>query len=224
MDDTLGEQIRAARKALRKSQAEVAEALGVSTQAVSQWETDKTVPARKNLSDLYELLNIKPSVFHTNAFGNETVPVLKAPLMDWKNVDSWSPIVEWLELDVEKVIPRRTHPIPERFLDVYWRPIGDVYALRLGRFQAVDNFEDGDDIIIDTGRQAERGDYVVVLIEEYGSTGQFGRFFPKGIDEYRAPIFEVRFGTHREPYLVDNRRPGRVVGVVREQRKYYRMS
>lgn len=55
---TLGDEIRVARKAKRFRQANVADQLGVTVQAVSQWERDETIPSGINLLKLCGLLGI----------------------------------------------------------------------------------------------------------------------------------------------------------------------
>ena len=55
---TLGEQIRAAREAKNLSQEELAEALGVSRQAVSKWENNTAVPQGANRNALAEVLEM----------------------------------------------------------------------------------------------------------------------------------------------------------------------
>lgn len=47
--DTLGQKMRAARESARKTQDDVAEQLGITKGAVSQWENDATKPTLKNL-------------------------------------------------------------------------------------------------------------------------------------------------------------------------------
>lgn len=49
--------IRKQRKAERKSQAELAEALGVTQGAVSQWETGLTMPTLPMLAKIAEVLH-----------------------------------------------------------------------------------------------------------------------------------------------------------------------
>ena len=51
---TLGEKIQALRTDIGLSQEDLAERLGVSRQAVSKWELDKTVPDVKYNADLPE--------------------------------------------------------------------------------------------------------------------------------------------------------------------------
>lgn len=56
--DTLGSRIAYYRRQLRISQEKLAEILGVSRQAVTKWENDKTAPATENLFRLAEVLGI----------------------------------------------------------------------------------------------------------------------------------------------------------------------
>lgn len=58
---SLGEVIWAARKAKRMSLREVAQALGVSAAAVSQWENDGVKPTANNRAALASLLSIDPA-------------------------------------------------------------------------------------------------------------------------------------------------------------------
>lgn len=56
---TLGEQIRKGREAAKLSQEELAERIGVSRQAVSKWESDRSVPTGKNKRALCQLLPLE---------------------------------------------------------------------------------------------------------------------------------------------------------------------
>ena len=55
---TLGEQIRAARTEKRLSLKQLAEKLGVTVAAISQWETGAASPSNKNRAKLSAILNI----------------------------------------------------------------------------------------------------------------------------------------------------------------------
>ncbi len=59
MDKTIGEIIRENRLRLKKTQAELAQMLGVTRQAVVWWETDKVVPER-NIKNLEEVFGMPP--------------------------------------------------------------------------------------------------------------------------------------------------------------------
>ena len=57
---SLGQAIRAQRTRCRMTQEFVAEALGVSRQAVSKWETGQSDPSTANLIALAELFGLQP--------------------------------------------------------------------------------------------------------------------------------------------------------------------
>ena len=57
-DMTLGKRIARARKRLRMTQRELGRFLGVSYQAVSQWECDKTVPDTRKVDELAHVLRV----------------------------------------------------------------------------------------------------------------------------------------------------------------------
>ena len=59
--DTLGRRIAKARKAAGLSQAQLAEELDVSFQAVSLWENDKTLPDTANLIQAAKVLGVSVS-------------------------------------------------------------------------------------------------------------------------------------------------------------------
>ena len=60
---TYGEQIKQAREAQRLTQEQLAEALGVTRQAVSKWEADLSRPARSKLERLSEVLEVPPETW-----------------------------------------------------------------------------------------------------------------------------------------------------------------
>lgn len=60
---TYGETIKRAREAQRLTQEQLAEALGVTRQAVSKWEADLSRPARSKLERLSEVLEVPPETW-----------------------------------------------------------------------------------------------------------------------------------------------------------------
>jgi len=218
---TLGKQIKEARKALNMTQNDVADKIGVTVQAISQWENDKTVPTFGNLNDLQILLQFR---WGDEISGRDLivgmhqsftdVPAIRAPLVSWEKPETWSTV----EFSMEHTA---TLP-PDEFLEVRWKPIGDIYALKVRDGRMREDFTSGDIIIIDSGRAAEKGDFVVA---ECKGSVTFGRFFPLGTDKHRAPIFEIRFNSEiAKTVRVDTENPGRVIGTVREQRRFFRTS
>lgn len=225
---SLGKQIKEARKRAGMTQADVAEKMSISVQAVSQWETNRTIPNYRNLRDLQRLIGMsidddmtaKDFLQNLHISWEDPEVAVRAPVVDWKNPSEWGNVDPE---DTDDEDPFRW--IADDFLEVRWKPIGDVFALRVRNDYLKPDIAAGDFIIIDTGRAAEKNDVVVV---ETGDRVIFGRYMPMGIDEHRAPIFEIRNNFPSPPNSsakrFDAQNPGRVIGVVREQRRYFRMD
>lgn len=58
-----GEKIKAKRKAMGLSQEDLAEKLGVTRQAVSKWEMDRTQPTTSNLRELAQVFSVDMAYF-----------------------------------------------------------------------------------------------------------------------------------------------------------------
>lgn len=221
MADTIGAQIRKARKASGKTQQEVADHLKVSVQAVSQWETDKTTPSTRNLLDLskYMSLDLEAPITRTisdSLFELDDVPV-RAPIVEWKSPEDW--------LNLPNPEDWFSSPLaPSKFLQITWKPVGDVFALVCRSGFMTPTFKTGDIVVIDTGRAPEKGDYVVAQMDK--TTEVFlASYRLIGRDEHRAPIFELHFDSGaRSPRRVDADNPGQVIGTVREHRRFFRMD
>lgn len=227
---SLGKIIRDSRKAKGITQGDVAEKLGVSVQAVSQWERDATVPGSMNLIELSKILEFDfdapitprdmlsylpdPDFSH---FPTNRQPVV-APLVDWsKDPEKWGSFEEerlWSHDDA-----------PKDYLSIHWRPIGDVWALECVGFAMEPTFRRGDIVIIDTGRAPEKGDFVVAKIDKHFESF-LAVYHPTGMDARRSPTFELRFlhESERKTVKINSENSGYVVGVVREHRRFYRMS
>lgn len=57
---TFGENLRAARKRANLSQRELADAVGVKHNSVSNWENGQNSPSRETIEKLCRVLNIRP--------------------------------------------------------------------------------------------------------------------------------------------------------------------
>lgn len=78
---TIGQQIRELRKKQKMTQEDLANALYVTPQAVSQWERDLTIPNTDKLSKLAAVLHTSVNVLTDDAGTNQ----------DWTMLDSLSP-------------------------------------------------------------------------------------------------------------------------------------
>lgn len=217
--------IRKARKAAGKTQQDVAEHLKVSVQAVSQWENGHTLPSATNLFSLSDYLGIdKATSFElldrVDEVSSRRIASAVAPVVDWKDPENWhlyNNSFDFTDHETNK------YKDAEAFLEISWKPVGEIYALKLTGYSVMPNAAKGDHIIIDTGRAPEPDDYVVAKLDAE-NTARLGQFQPKGYDKHRALIFELNIGDHRTARLFNAENPGHIIGTVREHRRYYRTS
>ena len=102
---SLGERIIELRKTAGLSQYDLANAMEVSRQAVSKWESDQTSPDAKNLICLAEVLDTDIEYLTTGrrTFGRRPPVVIKTTETVEKIVEK--PVVQVVEKVVEKVVP-----------------------------------------------------------------------------------------------------------------------
>ena len=69
---SFGEQIRLRREELALSRAQLAEALGVSPSAISNYENDLSSPKEEILLRLFDALRVDPNYLYRGSFREET--------------------------------------------------------------------------------------------------------------------------------------------------------
>ena len=176
---TLGKRIRDGRKNRGLSQAEVARAMGISVQAISQWETDKTVPTADRLLFLGDLLGLD---LRSANYRGELGPYRKdtrvgryiVPLVSRVAAGNWT----------EAVAPEIGDDA--EVLEVYWPPSGAAFALEIGGESMLPDFKPGDIIIVDPGIEPIPGDFVVAMLEGENEA-TFKKFRPRGTDDASQP-------------------------------------
>ena len=102
---SLGERIIELRKAAGLSQYDLANAMEVSRQAVSKWESDQSSPDARNLVRLTEVLDTDIEYLTTGrrTFGRRPPVVIKTTETVEKVVEK--PVVQVVEKVVERVVP-----------------------------------------------------------------------------------------------------------------------
>lgn len=103
---TVGERIGALRTEKGLSQGQLADELGVSRQAVSKWENDKTSPDTRNLIQIAEVLDTEVEYLATGIH-----PVYQSP-----------PVVVNVTEKVDKVVDRVVEkPVIKRVVRIKYR-------------------------------------------------------------------------------------------------------
>ncbi len=224
-ENSLGQQIRAARAAKKMTQIQIADALGVSVQAVSQWEKGRTVPTSMNLIDLAKLLDMEIQPLRMSDLIVDRPPWRKeqpvsAPLVPWSHPEQWEKMdrsgSSWEEPELAD---------PDEYFDVHWTPRGDVYALRIKGIANAPVFRERDIIIIDTGRAPEKGDFVVAIRDRWDAA-VMGVYIPTDVG-LQNRWFRLDWAGSEAgwvPAVFSDEDPGRVIGTVREHRRFFRMD
>ncbi len=169
---SLGNRIKAARKRRGLSQLDVATTLGLTTQAISQWENDKTVPTHDNLVALTETLGEDLIGDSAGERGGELMPVdaRLSPVVIagrtaagvfrevdefdqsetervWLPIDERFPRARRMMFDVEGASMNALKPRPilegDRVVCVSFEDIADELKMRTGLVVVVERSRDG---------------------------------------------------------------------------------
>ena len=110
---SIGERILELRKNQNISQTEMASSMGVSRQAVSKWESDKSSPDTVKLIQLAEYLNTEVEYLATGRH-----PVYKSPDINVTLVKKPEKVVEKIvEKPVEKIVERVVEKPVEKIVE-----------------------------------------------------------------------------------------------------------
>lgn len=240
-DMTKENRIREARMKIPLTQQQLADAVGVSAQSVSQWERGETEPAPKHRSAIASALRADIRwLFYWSTdtwMEGDRIPVdtrvkkgsaaarqqgLKyyAPLVNRVTAGQWAEVVD----------PQSIWNGPEELLGIDSPPlirptketqaVGQYMALEVDGESMEPEFQAGDIIIVDTGIEPIPGDFVVAkLDEEHEAT--FKKYRPRGKDDKGNPVIELTPLNPDYPSLtLSAASPGRVIGTMVEHRRF----
>ncbi|WP_162245273.1 helix-turn-helix domain-containing protein [Rhizobium sp. Leaf383] len=188
---SLGKQIAAARKARQIRQHMVAEELGVTVQAVSQWERDKTLPSQLNLMRLSGLLGTEfdgvEALKHIPMFAK---PATYAPIIDAYPSLFYGAGVQDIALgdmegDFTDFTSAKTEMVP-----ITWEPAGNVFAMRVKDKSMAPDFLPGDLVIADAGFEARPGDFVIAQGFPQGM-GLLRKYRLVSVDDENRPVIDL---------------------------------
>lgn len=213
---SFGSRLKAARVRAGKKQHEIATLVGVSVQAVSQWERAQHGPEIGRVMKIANFLGVSADDLMSEDEGDfkghpQPSPAYYAPLIDRVAAGQWRAII------AEGERPRAT-----RAFELSKRPVGDAFALEIESGSMAPEFREGDVIVIDTGIEPRPGDYVVAKLDR-DDRATFKRYRPRGLDDDGQPVIELSPLNDDFPTLVMNaRNPGTIVGVMIEHRRFRR--
>ena len=216
---SLGSRIKTARQVARLNQLALAKRLGVTPQAVSQWERGETIPdadrirdiAKATTSNFYWLLDgdIRPGPEPQPRY--EEPKIWRAPIVSRVAAGDWS----------ESITPDDL-PVETRYLDVYSKPEGSLFALEISGESMETEFSSGDIVIIDSGLEPLPGDFVVAKLQD-DNEATFKKYRVKGKTQNGELIIELQPLNPDYPTLqISPDNPGRIVGTMVELRKFRR--
>lgn len=192
------------------NQKEAAAALGVSPQAVSQWERGDDAPSRENLvkmSDLYgvpmDWLTKRPGTHVATPSGSQATRV---PMISKIKAGLWSP--SWSPYEPGD---------GDSFLYTDMRVSDQVFALEIDGSSMEPEFHDGDTVIIDPGVAPRPGDYVVAKLQA-DDEATFKKYRPRGVGVIELVPLNEDWPTLK----IDESSPGTIVGTMIEHRRYRR--
>lgn len=215
----LKNRLKAARNSRGWTQKRLGEAIGVSPQAVSQWERGETEPeadrirevARATRSDFYWLLDGDVEPGPEPQPRREEPKIWRAPIVNRVAAGTWTESVTSDDL-----------PADTRYLDVYSKPAGRLFALEVTGESMEPTFSAGDIIIVDTGVAPLPGDFVVAKLDEENEA-TFKKFRPRGKRGDGSALIELQPLNSDFPTLsLSADRPGRIVGTMVEHRRFRR--
>lgn len=210
-NETIGQRIRAQRKALRLSQEKLGSRIGVAGGAISQWEGDKTRPIGENLMRLAAELRLSPDFILTGKNASTTVTPSgidssTAPLITYMQSKSWGKDSSYRELDGGI-----------NFIQTNIDLSRSAFALAIKGRGMEPEFSEGDVVFIDPLVTALPGDFVLAEIED--NEVLFLKYRPRGKD-VNGDVFELSpLNDDYAKYRSDTSKI-RIIGVMVEHRRY----
>lgn len=220
MPTTLGQRLTRAREHAHIKQKDVAEHFGISSQAISQWEADRTRPDSQRLVRLARLFEVRlewlldetgPMVFDGNKSSAEVRHTARVPVVDRIQAGDWT------EVSDPYVVGSG-----EEFLQTDLGVSSSTFALIIEGRSMEPEFQPGDKVIIDPMVQPRPGDFVVAK-RDNDQEATFKKYRLKSQDEQGREVVElVPLNPDWPTLVIDRDNPGRIVGTMVEHRRYRR--
>jgi SOS-response transcriptional repressor LexA len=220
MRSNLGQRLTRAREHAHMKQKDVAEHFGISSQAVSQWEADRTRPDSHRLARLARLFDIQLEwlLDETGAMTSEVVaPVAevrhtaRVPVIDRVQAGDWTEVEDPFVLGAA-----------DEYLQTDLRVSSGTFALVIEGRSMEPEFLAGDKVIIDPTVPPRPGDFVVAK-RDNDQEATFKRFRLRSQDEEGRDVIELKPVNPDWPTLmIDRDNPGHIVGTMVEHRRYRR--
>lgn len=210
----LADVIRSHRLRANLSQDELASRLGVSRQAVQQWEAGKTGPKRKVAATLARVLGIPRSLIDPLA-GSVTGadPVDSATLVPLFTLSEAGGVMTGNGMNL---IPSEK----TEFLAVD-PSLSGGFAIRVTDASMAPIYAVHDIVIVDPATQPQENDDIVVRLPN--GSAILRRYRPRGLDKAGSPVFDlVTPNADGVTITVNSQNPADILGVAVEVRRTLR--
>jgi SOS-response transcriptional repressor LexA len=217
---SLGQRLMRAREHADIKQKDVAEYFGISSQAVSQWEADRTRPDSHRLAKLARLFDIRlewlldetgpmdPEEARPAAQVRHTARV---PVIDRVQAGDWTEVEDPFALGSA-----------DEFLQTDLRVSSSTFALVIEGRSMEPEFQPGDKVIIDPMVRPRPGDFVVAK-RDNDQEATFKKFRLRSQDEQGRDVIELKpLNPDWPTFMIDQDNPGHIVGTMVEHRRYRR--
>lgn len=208
--NTVGSRIKFRRRQLKMTQKDVAEFVGVSASAVTQWENDTTIPSSESLLKLASYLESSPD-WLLKGHGEIDSPsrgnsgrTKSVPLISWVQAGSWTEIIS------ETMASSST-----RWIDTTARVSDKSFALKVKgdsmTSSSLLSIPDGSIVIVDPefGFVDEANGKIVVVQIDGGKKATLKKLEIDGPNQYLMPL-----NPDFKPIPVDH--TCKLVGVVKQ--------
>lgn len=209
--DKRSERFKYARKHFTNfTQKQVADAFGVTPQAVSQWERGEDAPSTRNLENMATLYEV-PMDWLTQRPGAHVVTqagaqATRVPLISRVQAGNWS--TAWNPYEPGQA---------ETFLYTDIQVSDQVFALEIEGTSMEPEFRQGDTVVIDPRISPRPGDFVVAKIQGEDEA-TFKKYRPR-----ESGVIELVPLNNDWPILtIDEKNPGTIIGPMIEHRRYRR--
>lgn len=212
--NTISDRIRQARKSAGLTIHKLADQLEVTPSAVAQYESGRSGLRIETAMKMADALGVSLQWLVSGEGMTPTAardPIFYAPIVDRVQAGMWADVVSPPSL-----------PEGVKYLELDTRPIGYAIALELEGESMLPEFKPGDIVIVDTGLEPMPGDFVVAMIDN-DNQATFKKYRPRGLDDEGFPIIELApLNTDYPTLIIDEKRPGRIIGTMIEHRRYRR--
>jgi SOS-response transcriptional repressor LexA len=217
---SLGKRLERARERAGMKQRQVAEHFGISSQAISQWEGDRTRPGGHRLAELARLFAVRldwllaglgPMSDGSIVDGGPRTTSASIPVIDRVQAGGWAEVQD-------PYAPGGG----EDFLSSD-APVGPhAFALVIEGDSMAPEFRPGDKVIIDPNVMPRPGECVVAKREK-DQRATFKKYRLRGQDSRGQDMIDlVPLNPDWPTLVIDAENPGAIIGTMVEHRRYRR--